>query len=188
MISYNMLDYVKIYENFIDEEVCNQTIEELKNVDWEKHHYYNPLSGENHTFEDDLSVSKHHIPTYDIINKRIWDALETYIVKDFGFGWFNGWSNHTSARFNKYDPTTLMRLHCDHIHSIFDGEFKGVPILTVLGALNNEYEGGEFFMFGDKQIDLQAGSVIVFPSNFMYPHEVKKIKSGVRYSFVSWAF
>lgn len=37
-----------------------------------------------------------------------------------------------------------MRKHYDHIHSIFDGQRKGIPVLSMLGILNNDYEGGEF--------------------------------------------
>ena len=120
----------------------------------------------------------------------MWYALEKYIVKDFVdfHGWFAGWNGHTFVRFNKYDPTTEMKIHCDHIHSMFDGERKGVPVLTVLGGLNNDYEGGELVMWEDQVIDLPAGAVMVFPSNFLYPHEVRPVKSGVRYSYVSWAW
>jgi len=81
-----------------------------------------------------------------------------------------------------------MKLHCDHIHSMFDGERKGVPTLTILGALNDDYEGGELLMFGDYKIDMPAGSVAVFPSNFMFPHEVKPVKKGIRFSYVSWTW
>ena len=71
---------------------------------------------------------------------------------------------------------------------MFDGQRRGIPTLTVLGALNDDYEGGELMMFGDQRVQLLAGSVVVFPSNFMYPHEVKPVKSGVRFSYVSWAW
>jgi predicted 2-oxoglutarate/Fe(II)-dependent dioxygenase YbiX len=71
---------------------------------------------------------------------------------------------------------------------MFDGERKGVPVLTVLGSLNNDYTGGEFVMWEDEVIDLPAGAIAVFPSNFMYPHEVRPVKTGVRYSYVSWAW
>jgi predicted 2-oxoglutarate/Fe(II)-dependent dioxygenase YbiX len=33
-----------------------------------------------------------------------------------------------------------------------------------------------------------SGDILLFPSNFMFPHEVKEITKGIRYSFVSWAF
>ena len=53
--------------------------------------------------------------------------------------------------------------------------------------LNEDYEGSEFYCRG-KEIKLKTGDILLFPSNFMYPHEVKEATKGVRYSFVSWAF
>ena len=79
-----------------------------------------------------------------------------------------------------------MAEHCDHIQSIFDGNIKGIPILSVLGILNNDYEGGEFIMFKNKKINLLKGDLLIFPSVFLYPHKVEPIKKGTRYSFISW--
>jgi predicted 2-oxoglutarate/Fe(II)-dependent dioxygenase YbiX len=68
---------------------------------------------------------------------------------------------------------------------MFDGERKGVPILSVLGLLNDDFEGGEFFMI-DKQREFSKGDILIFPSNFIYPHVVKPVTKGIRYSFISW--
>ena len=81
----------------------------------------------------------------------------------------------------------MMREHYDHIHSIFDGQMKGVPIVSIVANLNEDYEGSEFYCRG-KEIKLKTGDILLFPSNFMYPHEVKEATKGTRYSFVSWAF
>ena len=78
-----------------------------------------------------------------------------------------------------------MALHADHIHSMFDGERKGIPILSVLGVLNDDYEGDEFVLI-DEKIDLSKGDIIIFPSNFMYPHKVEPVTKGIRYSYISW--
>ena len=53
--------------------------------------------------------------------------------------------------------------------------------------LNDAYEGGEFAFF-DRQLQyrLNAGDVLMFPSNFMYPHEVMPITKGTRYSIITW--
>jgi predicted 2-oxoglutarate/Fe(II)-dependent dioxygenase YbiX len=64
---------------------------------------------------------------------------------------------------------------------------KGIPILSVVGLLNDNYGGGEFMIRG-KEVKLIRGDILIFPSNFIYPHEVKDITKGIRYSFVSWAF
>jgi len=51
--------------------------------------------------------------------------------------------------------------------------------------LNNDYEGGEFVLCGIP-LEKKQGSVVVFPSNFMYPHEVKEVTKGKRYSIMTW--
>ena len=65
--------------------------------------------------------------------------------------------------------------------------------LSIILLLNDDYEGGELVF---KSIDLQKdlhiievkkNRAILFPSNFMYPHTVKPVTKGMRYSIVSWA-
>ena len=68
---------------------------------------------------------------------------------------------------------------------MFDGERKGIPILSVLGVLNDDYEGGEFYLV-DEKTNLSKGDIIIFPSNFMYPHKVEPVTKGIRYSYISW--
>ena len=81
-----------------------------------------------------------------------------------------------------------MQNHCDHIHSLFDGEIKGVPILSIIGILNDDYEGGKLIMFEDKTIETKKGDLLIFPSNFLYPHKIAPVTKGVRYSYVSWVW
>jgi len=53
--------------------------------------------------------------------------------------------------------------------------------------LNDDYEGGEFAFF-DREIMIRGGkgSIVMFPSNFMFPHEVMPVTSGTRYSIITW--
>jgi predicted 2-oxoglutarate/Fe(II)-dependent dioxygenase YbiX len=71
---------------------------------------------------------------------------------------------------------------------MFDGERKGIPILSCLGLLNDDYEGGEFIMFDDMKIDFKKGDLLIFPSNFLYPHKVQPVTKGTRYSYISWVW
>jgi predicted 2-oxoglutarate/Fe(II)-dependent dioxygenase YbiX len=185
-----LTDYVKVYENHLPIDLCKSACENLIKSNWMEHRFYNSKTGDSISYDHELSVSYDDIPEREEISKQVWFAIERYILKDFASfdAWFPGWNGYTDVRFNRYDETTQMKLHCDHIHSMFDGQRKGVPVLTILGALNDDYEGGELTMFGDQQINLPAGAVVVFPSNFMYPHEVKPVKSGVRFSYVSWTW
>lgn len=189
MINTTLKHYIKVYRKFYDKDFCNQIVQQLKNVNWEKHVFYDAVNNKNSSYEDDLDVSIDQIPLKESLDLKIWSVINTYVRQDMEFAadWFNNWSGYSLSRFNKYAPETKMHLHCDHIHALFDGNRKGVPVLSVLGSLNEDYEGGEFFLCGENY-ELKTGDVIVFPSNFLYPHEVKHIKSGVRYSFVSWAW
>lgn len=188
----NIKDYIKVYDNVFTKEFCTQTIDSLKSANWLTHQFYN-RSGEYIHVGDDFLETRHEIPEQDIINQTLWKVIEQYVLVDFSkhyekFGWFGGWQGYTSAKFHRYDTTTNMKLHCDHIHDIFDGTRKGIPIITIVGVLNDNYEGGDFLMWEKERISIPAGSVLVFPSNFMYPHEVTRITTGSRYSFVSWVF
>jgi len=54
-------------------------------------------------------------------------------------------------------------------------------------ALNDDFGGGEFAFFDRELIyNLKKGSVIMFPSNFMYPHEIMPVIKGTRYSIITW--
>ena len=37
-----------------------------------------------------------------------------------------------------------------------------------------------------KRLKLNTGSIVFFPSNFMYPHSIEPITKGTRYSIVAW--
>jgi len=189
MYNSQLKDYVKIYKGFCETDFCNQIVASIDGAEWETHQYYNSGTKKYESYENELSVSNESVPLKNDLDKKIWEAIAFYIGFDMSHmkDWFASWSGYSLARFNRYDPTTKMKLHCDHIHTLFDGERKGIPTLTILGALNEDYEGGEFLLCGEN-IELKTGDVVVFPSNFLYPHEVKPVKSGVRYSFVSWAW
>ena len=63
-----------------------------------------------------------------------------------------------------------------------------IPILSIVGVLNDNYQGGEFIMFDDYEIKFKPGDIIIFPSVFLYPHLVKPVTKGTRYSLVSWTW
>lgn len=184
----DLRSYLKIYKGFLDLKQCKKTVKELKAAVYHKHAYYDVKKDDHKTFNTDLSVTYQNVSTTPYLMKRTWDSLEQYILKDFNFDWHSGWNGYMQIRFNKYEVGTEMRNHCDHIHSLFDGMRKGVPILTILGILNEDFEGGELVMFDDEKLDVKTGDLLVFPSNFLFPHRVDPVTTGVRYSFVSWSW
>jgi hypothetical protein len=189
MFNTQLKDYVKVYDHFFSDDFCKELVKSIEPLNWRTHEFYNSITKTNQSFDNELSVSHENVPLKKDVDAKIWEIISHYISVDMAHmkDWFSGWGAYSLCRFNRYDPSTQMKIHCDHIHSLFDGQQKGVPVLTILGALNEDYEGGELILCGEK-VELKTGNVIVFPSNFLYPHEVKPVKSGVRYSFVSWAW
>ena len=63
--------------------------------------------------------------------------------------------------------------------------------LSIIINLNDKYVGGDL-IFTDqkgkeiKKLKLDKGSIVFFPSNFMYPHSIEPITKGTRYSIVAW--
>ena len=96
-------------------------------------------------------------------------------------------STVSEIRFNKYNPGTEMNPHIDHIRHLDSKQPGLVPILSMVGLLNDDFIGGEFLLCGN-EIGLKKNSLLVWPSNFMYPREVTECTKGTRYSFVSWAY
>jgi predicted 2-oxoglutarate/Fe(II)-dependent dioxygenase YbiX len=189
MINTPLKDYVKVYKGFYDPEFCATVTNQIAGVDWHQHAFYDHKNNEVISHDHELSVSSDVVPAKAELDAKIWHAINRYITEDMKFmaDWYGGWNGYSNSRFNRYVPETKMKLHCDHIQSLFDGQRKGIPTITVLGSLNNDYEGGELVLCGENY-ELKTGDVILFPSNFLYPHEVKPVKSGVRYSFVSWVW
>ena len=184
----NLEAYIKTYK-MLDEETCKQTVKEIEEIHWSQHTFYNVSDGSYNTRsgEKELDIGYSQTSTKDVIMQKIWDSYLNY-VKDLNFSWWSSWSGFTEVRFNRYKETRLMAEHCDHIHSIFEGERKGIPVMTALGSLNDDYMGGEFVMFEDTVIPFKAGEIKIFPSCFLYPHRIDPVTEGTRYSFVSWAW
>tara|TARA_R110002012_G_scaffold118692_1_gene267635 strand:- start:2478 stop:3011 length:534 start_codon:yes stop_codon:yes gene_type:complete len=63
--------------------------------------------------------------------------------------------------------------------------------VSVIINLNDEYKGGSLVFCDQKKFEvkkckLKKGSIVFFPSNFMYPHGIEPITEGTRYSIVAW--
>lgn len=87
----------------------------------------------------------------------------------------------------KYSENGKYEIHADHDSTVVRG-------VTAIINLNDEYEGGNFVFYDPmkkseiiKTIELKKGSVLFFPSNFLYPHSIQPITKGTRYSLVAWA-
>lgn len=180
--------YVKVKRGAIPEELAKKARKELDEAaEWETHKFWNKVEQRYVSFDNELEVSNSEIDSYAALTQCVRDTIDWYHA-ELGFPWYSTWQAFSNIRFNRYAGGAKMKGHCDHIHTLFDGEQKGIPILSVVGHLNEDYEGGEFVMWDTDTIELKAGDILVFPSVFLYPHYVAPVTSGVRNSFVSWVW
>lgn len=190
-MSKNVKAYLKVYDKFIDKKLCKSVVKKLnKSEEWRLHTYNNyAAGGELFSTDKELSVmAGESLSETNEITNLVVEALKRYQSELPKKCATNFISRCSQIRYNKYKKGTVMQFHCDHIHTLFDGVEKGIPALSVLGALNDDYEGGELVFWRNTPIELKTGSLMVFPSNFMYPHQVNEVTKGTRYSFVSWAW
>ena len=202
----NIHDYLFHKKGFLGKDICNSALDVLSKSQWEAHDFTGYETNDpEHGFGWQREVKTEHenepefigftSPSWDkdyaeinnIIINKLSSALTEY-VRIFGYSWFTGWNGYSVIKFLKYAESHQMAQHCDHISSLFDGNIKGIPMLSIVGQLNEGFEGGEFVMFEDEVVPFEAGDLIIFPSNFMYPHKVATVTKGARYSYVSWVY
>ena len=190
---HSILDFVQVYKKAMTKEQCSSIIKKINVSDgWSQHKWtnYNKIV-EREESEVDSECSRivlSGISRLLVSNcvKIAVDNYKKYVYKtlDTEFG-FNGM---TIPGINRYVPGQEMAHHVDHINSIFDGELKGIPTLSVVGLLNDDFEGGEFKFWDKYDMNLEMGDIMIFPSNFLYKHQVDRVTNGTRYSFVSWIY
>jgi hypothetical protein len=186
----DLSSYIKIYKNRVSDVLCKETLQQQSRptASWQKHIWTNDKHEvvSLQTYEPEVIVDANNIPNTPILMNIIWNTIQEY-VRELNTPWFNMWRGHSLVKYIRYPAGTNMNMHVDFVHSMFDGERKGIPILTVVGLLNDDFEGGEFNLIGIDQ-KIGAGDIMVFPSTFLYPHEIKVITNGCRHSFQSWVW
>lgn len=95
----------------------------------------------------------------------------------------------TSSKINQID---LLKYGIGGKYEIHTDQYTTAPRhLSIIMNLNDKYEGGDLIFTDQKEkeikrLKLSKGSIVFFPSNFMYPHSIQPITKGTRYSIVAW--
>lgn len=191
-VNRTLQTYLLKLDNWIDAATCQRALATIESARWKPHSYSGvsgsmqepaSLSGEQ---ELDVAYANDPVLAQTMMQKMV-SATRFYSVR-LQFPWLAAPKQHSEVRYNRYGPGQLMLEHCDHIHTLFGEHDGGIPILSCLTLLNADYTGGDFVLWGDEVIPMQAGTTIVFPSNFLFPHRVEPVLSGLRYSCISWAW
>lgn len=182
----NLKSYIKHYKGCVSGNICDDTIVFLEKNTWLEESYYDMFSNMIINVEKDVKVIVDQIPTTGIIMTSIFTSIKKYIMEDIDIDWYKGWNGYTPIKFQKYETGVGTSLKSDHNITIFDGSRKGIPTLTVLGFLNDNFKGGELCFWGDDTYVPGKGDVIIYPSIFLYGNHIKPVIEGVKYDFVSY--
>ena len=177
--------YIGYYEDCMSENICDEIIEHVEtqrssDLNQSTYSSHKGLSEENQRVLMNEIWFRNGEKFYDSFKLAFNNVINNY---SNGHKLFSC-QRHTDFRLNKYSEGGFMSKHCDNIHHSH-GQQYGYPLVSVIFYLNNDYEGGEFFV-AEKEFVTEKGSAIIFPSNFMFPHKVKEITKGTRWSIISW--
>ena len=121
-------------------------------------------------------------------NLFYWDFIKKEIEKIYTF-YKAKFPSMSSSKINQID---LLKYSIGGKYEVHTDHYTNTPRhLSIIINLNDNYEGGDL-IFTDqkkeeiKRLTLSKGSVVFFPSNFMYPHSIQPITKGTRYSIVAW--
>ena len=171
----SLLDYILI-KNKIPVDILQECMECVESADYNR--YLKPDTAERvpHTSVQHALLPKE---LNDKINKLVNPFLNSYKLT-------RNIEPLTKLDFwtiNKYDVNCSMNIHTDN-YKLVDNIPKTV-VLNLIILLNDNYTGGELYFFKDHKLDINPGDVIIYPGNFLFPHEVKKVLSGSRYTLVT---
>ena len=185
-------DLIHVEKGIIPANLCDHIISDIETREWRPHTWYNAQNnsyGSEETME--LDVQNITPELQQLLTPIMIQAGSAYNQKYSYKGCERTgqiMNKFSTIRFNRYGKGQIMRQHHDHIHSLFDGNEKGIPVLSFILNLNDNYRGADLYFWEDHAVHLGKGDIIMFPSLFLFPHGVTEAREGVRYSAVSWAW
>ena len=189
----NLKDFIKVYDNVLDKDICKKIIETAAK---------DPSKFRRATLEDKVingketrapvTIYKEDVEIRNCYNKPLSQEFETTIFETVGnvltlyqndIGSFadgaEGIDTGYIHLFYKGSEKGKYKTHTDH--------FSAEPrLLSISILLNDNFDGGNFCFFDEYVIEKKVGSAVVFPSNFMFPHAVLPVSNGDRHSIVTW--
>jgi len=177
-IPQRVLTDCAVFENHISDDFCNNLIKTYPQDDIKKEP---PIIGGG----------------TGNIDKSIRDTERVLLPQNIGIGATltatglnanNYWWQYTITHANQtefliYKPDGHYNPHVDTFHAHSNETRK----LTALAFLNDDFEGGKFFLNANGNLyypPQKKGTVLVFPSYMI--HGVEPVTKGIRYSVVTW--
>ena len=182
----NINDYIVVFEDVMTHSLCDAILEEFSNEEeWQKTVVGGGEVNDKIRTAETVVISYPHVIEK---NPKVRQKLDKYVFASAGL---------TIQKYNEKFPLChieedsgyeLLRYKEGQFYTEHTDSFKARPrAVSCSFALNDDYEGGEWGFF-DREMVIKApkGSAVLFPSNFMYPHEIMPVTKGIRYSIITW--
>jgi predicted 2-oxoglutarate/Fe(II)-dependent dioxygenase YbiX len=180
--------YIHVFKNAVGDDLCDRIISEYKNSnEW-------GLGVMNEAYNEDIrNCNLIPISSYDSMqkNETIRKAIDHDLFSCVSQSISKYQEKHPKCVYRKDTGYDLLRYEVgQYIKSHIDVGITDAMMARQIScsiALNNDFEGGDFAFFnGELSYRLEKGDILMFPSGFMYPHEVLPVTSGTRYSIITW--
>ena len=182
----NINDYIVTFDEVITDALCDAILEEFSDeTEWQKTVIGNGKVNDKIRSAETVVLSYPHIIEK---NLKVRAKLDKYVFASAGFAIKKYNEKFPLALIEEDSGYELLRYKEGQFYTTHTDSFKAKPrAVSCSFILNDDYEGGEFAFFDRELIyNLKKGSCIMFPSNFIYPHEIMPVTSGTRYSIVTW--
>lgn len=179
-------DFIIVLDNIIPDDLCDAILNEYAESDeWTRAGVGNgDIITEKRNVNEILMSFESVISTNPNVRKnldqRVFQCASNAIVK------YN--EIFPLSMIEQDSGYNLLRYNVGQFYTQHTDSYKLHPrSVSCSFTLNDDYEGGEFAFF-DRELTykLKKGSALLFPSNFMYPHEVMPVTMGTRYSIITW--
>jgi predicted 2-oxoglutarate/Fe(II)-dependent dioxygenase YbiX len=179
-------DYIVVFEDVMTHALCDAILKEFSNEEeWQK-----TVIGDGHP-NDNIRSAETIIISYPHIiekNLKVRQKIDKYVFASAGLAIKKYNEKFSLCNIEEDSGYELLRYKEGQFYIQHTDSFKARPrAVSCSFALNDDYEGGEWGFF-DREMVIKApkGSAILFPSNFMYPHEIMPVTKGTRYSVITW--
>jgi hypothetical protein len=182
----NIDDYIVVVEGAMTHALCDAVLKEFKDEEeWVK-----TVVGGGHVHEDIRSAETIVISYPHVIEKnpKVRGKIDRYVFASAGFAINKYNEKFPLAKIEEDSGYELLRYKEGQFYTQHTDSFRARPrAVSCSFALNDDYEGGEWGFFNrEKVIKVPKGAAVMFPSNFMYPHEIMPVTKGTRYSIITW--
>jgi len=175
------LDVCYVMQKAVSNAFCEKLIEEYSKPEVEKEQ---PFIGQGRDLEKNINLEIRNVLRLPLPLHAGIGATLTSVGLNVNHQYWKYHVTHSNqAEFLMYDVKGKYEAHVDTFHLVSDETRK----ITVLVVLNDDFEGGKFFIQnGHEKIypPQEKGDIIVFPS-FML-HGVEPVTKGQRFSVVTW--